>query len=55
MQIRQQKPGLPIIITSCYSDDIIDLAAIEALGVVFLQKPVTPQNLATAIRTGLAR
>lgn len=53
-QIRLQKPDLPVIITSGYTDDIIDHAAIDALNVVFLPKPVCLQKLAAAIRAGLA-
>ncbi|MFA7405629.1 MAG: response regulator [Pelobacteraceae bacterium] len=53
-QIRHQKPDLPIILTSGYMDDIIDHTAINALGVVFLPKPVHPKKLAETIRAGLA-
>jgi CheY-like chemotaxis protein len=52
-QIRRQKPDLPVILVSGYTDDIIDLAAIDALNVIFLQKPIRPQKLAAAIRAGL--
>jgi len=53
-QIRLQEPDLPVILTSGYTDDIIDHAAIDALNVVFLPKPVCLQKLAAAIRAGLA-
>jgi CheY-like chemotaxis protein len=51
--IRHQKPELPVILVSGYTDDIIDLAAIDALDVLFLQKPLRPQKLLAAIRAGL--
>jgi CheY-like chemotaxis protein len=54
-QIRRQKPDLPVILTSGYTDDIIDLAAIDALDVIFLQKPLRPKKLLAAIRAGLKR
>ncbi|MDD2733336.1 MAG: DUF3365 domain-containing protein [Desulfuromonadaceae bacterium] len=53
--IRRQKPGLPVILASGYTDDIIDLAAIEALDVIFLQKPLLLKKLLAAIRDGLNR
>jgi CheY-like chemotaxis protein len=53
--IRRQKPDLPVILASGYTDDIIDLAAIEALDVIFLQKPLLLKKLLAAIRTGLNR
>lgn len=52
-QIRRQKPDLPVILASGYTDDIIDLAAIDALNVIFLQKPLQLQKLLAAIRAGL--
>jgi len=52
-QIRRQKPDLPVILASGYTDDIIDLAAIDALNVIFLQKPLRLQKLLAAIRAGL--
>jgi FixJ family two-component response regulator len=50
-QIRLQRPDLPIIMTSGYTDEIIDLESIKELGVLFLQKPVRPLDLLAAIRT----
>ena len=52
-QIRLKYASLPIILTSGYSDEIIDLAAINELRVDFLQKPVKPLDLLVAIRTAL--
>ena len=51
--IRQQRPEIPIIMTSGYTEDIIDRNAIETLRVVFLHKPVKPFELLTAIRRAL--
>jgi signal transduction histidine kinase/CheY-like chemotaxis protein len=48
--IRRQRPGLPVIMTSGYTADIIDLAVIEQLRVAFLQKPVKPLELLATIR-----
>jgi PAS domain S-box-containing protein len=48
-QIRQLRPDLPIIMTSGYTEDIINRDAIEALEVVFMQKPVKPLDLLDVI------
>jgi PAS domain S-box-containing protein len=52
-QIRRQRPELPIIMISGYTDEIIDLAAIDDLRVVFMQKPVRPLDLMAAIQSSL--
>jgi PAS domain S-box-containing protein len=52
-QVRGQRPHLPIIMTSGYTDEIIDLASIDQLNVVFLQKPVRPLDLLSAIQSSL--
>lgn len=52
-EIRKIRPQLPVIMTSGYTDDIIDRAAIEALQVTFLQKPLKPLDLLAAIGTCL--
>lgn len=52
-EMRQQKPDLPIILTSGYTDDIIDSTVIAALRVVFLPKPIRPQKLVETICTSL--
>lgn len=52
-QMRKQAPDLPIILASGYTDDIVDSAAIDALNVVFLPKPVDHRKLVAAIRSGL--
>lgn len=54
-EMRRQKPDLPVILTSGYADDIIDSAAIDAMDIVFLSKPVRPQKLAATIRAALER
>ncbi|OGU17370.1 MAG: hypothetical protein A2076_04000 [Geobacteraceae bacterium GWC2_53_11] len=54
-KIRLQKPELPIIMTSGYTDEIIDRDSIDALNIAFLQKPVRSQELFTTIRTCLNR
>jgi PAS domain S-box-containing protein len=54
-RIRQQLPDLPIIMTSGYTDDIVDRATIDDLRVLFLQKPVRPLDLLSAIRNSLER
>jgi CheY-like chemotaxis protein len=52
-QIRLLQPELPIIMTSGYTDEIIDRATIDDLKVQFLQKPVRPLDLLSAIRACL--
>ncbi|MDD2851519.1 MAG: PAS domain S-box protein [Desulfuromonadaceae bacterium] len=52
-QIRRQRPLLPIIMTSGYTDDIIGHAGIKALDVVFLQKPLRPTDMLSAIESCL--
>jgi signal transduction histidine kinase/ActR/RegA family two-component response regulator len=52
-QIRMQRPELPIIMTSGYTDEIVDLESIKELGVLFLQKPVRPLDLLATIRSCL--
>lgn len=54
-RVRQQRPGLPIIMISGYVDDVIDRDAIDELEVEFLQKPVKPLDLLAAISSGLGR
>jgi signal transduction histidine kinase/CheY-like chemotaxis protein len=54
-RIRKQSPELPIIMTSGYTDDIIDRAVIDSLNVVFLQKPVKPLELLAVIGICLKR
>lgn len=51
--IRRQLPELPIIMTSGYTDDIIDSAGIAALNVLFLQKPVNSLELLATLRNCL--
>lgn len=51
--IRRQRPELPVIMTSGYTDEIVDRAAIDQLRVLFLQKPLKPLDLLAAIRRGL--
>ena len=48
-QIRQQCPELPVIMTSGYTDEIIDRASIDELKVIFLQKPVQRFDLLATI------
>jgi PAS domain S-box-containing protein len=52
-QIRRRRPELPIIMTSGYTDEIIDFAVIDELRVVFLQKPVRPLDLLSLIQSRL--
>lgn len=52
-QIRLLCPELPIIMTSGYTDEIIDRDSIDMLNIVFLQKPVRSLELLNTIRTCL--
>jgi two-component system cell cycle sensor histidine kinase/response regulator CckA len=49
-QVRQVKPGVPVLFVSGYTDDAIIRAPSRAQGVGFLQKPFTPVVLARAVR-----
>jgi PAS domain S-box-containing protein len=52
-QIRKHQPDLPVIMTSGYTDEIIDRDSIDRLHTVFLHKPVRSQELLNTIRTCL--
>lgn len=54
-QIRHVFPELPIIMTSGYTDEIIDRDSINTLNIDFLQKPVRSLELLNTIRTCLLR
>ena len=54
-RIRKQRPNLPIIMISGYIDEVINRVAINKLGVTFLQKPINPLDLLTAIRSGMEK
>ncbi len=54
-EIRKRQPELPIIMISGYTDDIVDRAAIDNLNATFLQKPVNPLDLLSAVRGGLEK
>jgi len=54
-EIRRGHPDLPVILTSGYTEDVVDRSVFEALGVVFLQKPVHARKLVETIRAGLDR
>jgi two-component system cell cycle sensor histidine kinase/response regulator CckA len=54
-EIRREHPGLPVILTSGFTEDVVDRSVFEALGVVFLQKPVQACKLVETIRAGLDR
>ena len=51
--IRRLCPRLPIIMTSGYTNEIIDREAIHELNVDFLRKPAKLFDLLTAIRSAL--
>jgi CheY-like chemotaxis protein len=53
-RIRVRNPVLPIILTSSCSGDMIGRAAMDALGIVFLQKPVIFDHLMEALSAGTA-
>jgi PAS domain S-box-containing protein len=52
-QIRKEKQDLPVILVSGHTFEIIDLAAMENLNIVFMPKPVNFQKLLAMIRTVL--
>ena len=51
--IRQNRPELPIIMTSGYNNEMLDHAANNELNVLFLRKPAKLYDLLTAIRSVL--
>lgn len=53
-RFRAERPELPIIMTSGYSDDMIDPSAINGLKVTFLHKPVKSLELLATIRASLS-
>ncbi|HIJ82184.1 MAG TPA: DUF3365 domain-containing protein, partial [Desulfuromonadales bacterium] len=52
-ELRKLKPKLPIIMTSGYTDEIVNRASLDKLRVSFLQKPVRPLDLLATIRANL--
>lgn len=54
-EIRRNHPELPIILSSGYSDDIIDCSVLDAMNATFLQKPVHARTLLETIRSKLER
>lgn len=54
-ELRKRLPELPIIMISGYTDDIVDRAALDELNAMFIQKPVNPLELLSAVRSGLEK
>lgn len=52
-RLRQEHPGLPALLCSGYSSDLLTPEPAARLGLTCLRKPVTPADLAQAIRTEL--
>jgi PAS domain S-box-containing protein len=52
-RLRQERPGLPALLCSGYSSDLLTTEPAARLGLTCLRKPITPADLAQAIRTEL--
>lgn len=46
-------PGLPVIMLTCHSDVSLTIKAIQAGAYDYIEKPIQPQKMLTAIRNGL--
>jgi PAS domain S-box-containing protein len=53
-RLRQVRPDIRILYTSGYTDDAIVRSGVLDAAVVFLQKPFTPETLASKVREALA-
>jgi CheY-like chemotaxis protein len=49
-RLREARPGLEVLFMSGYTDKALDPDGVLAPGSAFLQKPITPQTLASAVR-----
>jgi CheY-like chemotaxis protein len=54
-RVRQRDPALPVILMSGYSGDEMLQRGLRLSGAPFLQKPVTPESLAGAVRDRIDR
>jgi len=52
--LRRQRPGLPVIMTSGYTEEVVDRQALDRLQVLFMPKPLKPLELLAALRSGLS-
>ena len=53
-QLRAEKPGLPVIISSGYSIELLGQGGQTAAGITYLPKPCEPEALARTLRARLA-
>jgi CheY-like chemotaxis protein len=49
-RLQEQRPGLPIVFMSGYTDDVVHRRGLLESGVPFLEKPLSPDLLARKIR-----
>lgn len=49
-QLLVERPGLPVLFMSGYTNDAPDLQEVSLSAADFLQKPFTPQQLLTRVR-----
>ena len=49
-RVRAERPGVPILFMSGYTDDMVVRTGVVAEGAAFLQKPFTPQGLIDRVR-----
>ena len=54
-RVRRLDPALPVILMSGYSGDEMLQRGLTLSGAPFLQKPVTPESLANAVRDRIDR
>ncbi|NLF23465.1 MAG: response regulator, partial [Lentisphaerae bacterium] len=55
LDLRRQRPGLPVLLCSGYADDTVRWSAIKAEGLCFIAKPYTTADLLRALRTAGVR
>ena len=52
--VRRRRPGLPVLLISGYSHDVVANAGALDSGIKLLQKPFTPQQLLAEVEEQLA-
>ncbi|MBN1424068.1 response regulator [Candidatus Fermentibacteria bacterium] len=51
--VRAHRPGLPVVFSSGYSDDVSQTRLVQEQGLALLRKPFTPNELLLAVRAAL--
>jgi two-component system, cell cycle sensor histidine kinase and response regulator CckA len=53
-EVEELSPGIPVLFTSGYTDGEIERRGLLRAGAAFIQKPLTPRELARAVQKTLA-